>query len=267
MKRTGELARAHGPDPVVLVAVTHQRAPLSLLEQVSLDSTGAEAFGRALLHRPGITECVVLSTCNRTEIYASGTNPDAAAVLRALSTGTTSSAAGLTQHVLVCDTTNDVASYLLRVAAGLESRLVGEVEVLAQIRAAVAASKAAGTTGPTLNRLFESAVAAGRRAQRTTAHALRPSLARIALDLAHSQTSEPPGLTVVVGSGMMAARTVQELCARHHPYHVWARRPERGCASPVHSNASPSWPGCPDCSTRPRQSSARPRPAPRSWAY
>jgi glutamyl-tRNA reductase len=208
---------------LALVSMSYRTAPLSVLEDLRLDAADCEKISHELRANEGIDEVVVLSTCNRTEFYISGCAPDPKDVLlllRRLSMMWESSFASI-------KTGEAVLHHLLRVAVGLESRVVGEAEVLAQIRAAAAAAIQNGFVGPATGAAFRCAAAAGRRAQRSSAKTDIPSLARLALDAAHPDPDVTPGSTVVLGSGTMAATTVRELIARDLPFVVCARRIEK----------------------------------------
>lgn len=211
---------------ITVVAITHDRAAFDLFERVALDVGSSRTLAAALV--PAIAdESVVLSTCNRTEMYLAGAPPDAGAALAALAAHTgvpleELAAVALTAH-------GDAASlHLLRVACGLESRVVGEGQILGQVRAAIARATLDGTAGPRLTALFRFAASAGRRARHGTGANTTSSLASIALDA----TGPVPeaGTTVVVGAGQMALAVAQELSARRLDYLVCARQPERAAA-------------------------------------
>lgn len=208
---------------LALVSVSYRTAPLSVLEELHLDAAGCEKISRELRSNEGIDEVVILSTCNRTEFYISGCAPDPKQVLfllRKSSVAWESSFASVT-------TGEAVLRHLLRVAVGLESRVVGEAEVLAQVRAAAAVAIRNGFAGPETGAAFRCAAAAGRRTQRSCAKTDVPSLARLTLDAARPDPAVTPGVTVVLGSGTMAAATVRELISRDLPFVVCARRIER----------------------------------------
>ncbi len=208
----------------MLVAITHRSAPLGLLEQVAMDAETSAAVGVGLCAHPGVSEAVVLSTCNRTEVYLTGPALESDLVLRTLATTSPASEDQLRSVQLVVEG-EVAATHLFAVAAGLESRVLGEAEVLAQVRAAIAHAEAAGSTGSFLSGVFRFAVSSGRRAQRTTHHALTPSLSRLALDAARPD-GVVRGPTVVLGSGSIAATTAKELARRRLDYLVCARREE-----------------------------------------
>ena len=213
-------------DSLALVAVTHVTAAIDVLERVNLDADGSEGLERCLLAHPGISEAVVVSTCNRTELYLYGPSPDTEFALGILAAHSRVRVDCL-DGCVVNSSGGEAALHLLRVAAGLESRVVGEAEILGQIRSSIAAACAAGSAGSYLTSLFRFAIAAGRRSQHTVDHALVPSLPRLALDAADADLANSVGLTLVVGSGSMAGKTTAELAARGRDYRVCARRPER----------------------------------------
>lgn len=206
---------------LTLVAVTHHQAPFPVLERVTLDADGAHAVAFALGALPGVDEAAVLSTCNRTELYLIGATDAARGAIDVLAAHTDMQASDLARTALVLR--DDEASlHLFRVAAGLESRVVGESEILGQVRAAAARATRTGASGPTLDALFRWAAATGRRARRDSGGPARPSLARTALDAA------PTGAVLVLGAGAMAGAVTAELRARRVPYRVVARRADRG---------------------------------------
>lgn len=210
---------------LAVIAISHQRASLSILEQVNLDAAGCAALAQTILQSEGVSEAVVLSTCNRTELYLAGTAPDIDGALNALVDCTNADPDVVGTHAWHA-TGHAVAQHLFRVAAGLESRVAGEREILGQVRTAISVCRAAGTVGSHLDCLFRSAIAVGRRVQQTdrSSPALLPE---IGLDAARPDPSKPVGLTMVMGAGQMAAETVHELVARRMEFVVCARRVER----------------------------------------
>jgi glutamyl-tRNA reductase len=220
----GQDTKTGGQASMMLVAITHRHAPLELLEQVAVDAETSAAVGVGLCAHPGVSEAVVLSTCNRTEVYLTGPGLDSDLVLRALAEASPASENQLRSAQLVANG-EAAAAHLFEVAAGLDSRVLGEAEVLVQVRAAIAQAVAAGSAGSFLPGVFRFAISTGRRAQRTTDHALIPSLSRLALNAARPD-QVVGGPTVVLGSGAMAASTAQELSRRRLDYLVCARREE-----------------------------------------
>ncbi|HET7652792.1 MAG TPA: glutamyl-tRNA reductase [Acidimicrobiales bacterium] len=212
---------------LALVAVTYDHASIDLLERAALSDDRAAALADLLVALPGVDEAVVLSTCNRTELYLAGAHPHHADALDRLAAVTGADRDALAAAATKA-TDDAVALHLFRVASGLESRIVGEREILTQVRAAAARATSAGTAGRHLTALFRWAAATGRRVRRVDASpsASAPSLASIALDsVAPTSTTDAPVL--VVGAGAMAAATTAELRVRRRAYLVTARRVER----------------------------------------
>jgi len=210
---------------LAVMAISHRHAPLALLEQVNLDAQGCTALARTLVDIDGVSEAVVLSTCNRTEVYLAGHALDLEAALSALVAQTDADLLRPDTHVWQAGGSN-VAHHLFRVAAGLESRVAGEREIVGQVRSAIATAREAGTVGSYLDCLFRSAIAVGRRVHqcdRTTP----ARLPQLGLDAARPDGTQPAGVTLVMGAGLIAAETVAELVARQMKFVVSARRSER----------------------------------------
>jgi glutamyl-tRNA reductase len=209
---------------LAVVAISHQRAPLAILEQVNLDADGCAELAHTLTQLEGVSEAVVLSTCNRTELYLAGEAPDPSTAVDALvaHVGMKPLRDEYVRHAAGAN----AALHLFRVAAGLESRVTGEREILGQVRSAITAARDGGTVGSHLDCMFRSAIAVGRRAQQTDP-ATPSLLPQIGLNAARIDATQAAGLTVVMGAGLMAAATVSELVARGMDYVVCARRVER----------------------------------------
>ncbi|HYM68872.1 MAG TPA: glutamyl-tRNA reductase, partial [bacterium] len=143
----------------VVVGLNHRMAPVAQRERFAVDPAALPAALGAM-RGAGVEEAVLLSTCNRVEWYLAGREP--AAVVSAAS-------AFFGDGVAVrAQLGPDAVRHVFRVAGGLDSRIVGESQILGQVRAAFAAGRGAGTVGPCLDALFRAALAAGRRARRET---------------------------------------------------------------------------------------------------
>ena len=192
-------------DPRLLAAVvSHRHAPLELRERIYLADGHALEVATALAADG--TEAVVLSTCNRTEIYlAGGSEAEAIGELERRSGLSLGGVVALLED-------EDAVEHLFRVAAGLDSLVPGEGEILGQVRQAYDAALRAGTTGSLLNRLFEDALHAGKRVRTEARLAELPeSVAAAAVELAADALG---GLedrrALLFGAGRMS-----ELAARH----------------------------------------------------
>jgi glutamyl-tRNA reductase len=210
---------------LALVGVSHHQAPIELRERVAVDSERASALA-ARLAVDG--EAVVLSTCNRTELYLAAEG-DAALEQRGLATlaELAGDSAGELAPVLYRLHDESAALHLFRVAAGLDSLVPGEGEILGQVRAAFEA----GTTGPLLDRLFRQALHAGRRARAETAIGESPaSVPAAAAALAQQVFGELASRRVLLlGAGRMSELTARNLVSRGAVVTAVANRsPEHG---------------------------------------
>jgi len=192
---------------IVLVGISHHQAPVELRERAALDRTRAAELAQALAGGQG--EAVCLSTCNRTELYLADESGDAAegkaeAALLALE-----SELGPALYRLRDE---EAALHLFRVAAGLDSMIPGEGEILGQVRIA----HEAGATGPLLDRLFRQALQAGKKARSQTAIGESPaSVSSAAAALAEQVFGDLEGRSVlVVGAGKVGELAIKNLVSR-----------------------------------------------------
>ena len=145
---------------VLLVGTSHKTAPIAVRERVALAEGRVQEFVGELAAHPAVREAVVLSTCNRTELYLVAGDPVEA---ETVALGALAREAGLRPTALIggiySERNCDAARHLYRVASGLESMVVGEAEVQGQVKRAYEAALAARTTGPLTNQLFRAAPA------------------------------------------------------------------------------------------------------------
>jgi glutamyl-tRNA reductase len=192
---------------VVLVGISHHRAPVELRERAALDRGQAKKLARTLAGDGG--EAVCLSTCNRTELYLAGGDADDAeargeAALLALEEQLRPALYRLRDEA--------AALHLFRVAAGLDSMVPGEGEILGQVRSAYEV----GTTGTILDRLFRQALHAGRKARVETAIGESPaSISSAAAALAEQVFGELRGRRIlVIGAGKVGDLAARNLLSR-----------------------------------------------------
>jgi glutamyl-tRNA reductase len=199
---------------LLLVGISHRTAPVELRERVDFQSRGVDRALAALATRGVAREAVVLSTCNRSEIYAAVDDAGAGRtdLVAFLSAFHKVDPATLAPHVHSA-TDLDVARHLFRVAAGLDSLVVGEPQILGQVKEAHAAATELQAAGPMLNRLFHTSFGVGKRVRTETqlgAGAVSVSYAAVAL--ARKIFGNLKDRTVlVVGAGEMGKLTAMHL--------------------------------------------------------
>jgi glutamyl-tRNA reductase len=188
---------------LLLVGTSHRRAAVDLRERLSIGAHEAAEVALQLAERG---EAVVLSTCNRTEVYIADADPAAAqvrVVAEFVRRGGLSEAELEPALYVVRD--EQVALHLFRVAAGLDSVVPGEPQILGQVREAHELAEGTGAAGPLLNRLFPQALHTGKRVRSETAVAERPaSVAAAAAQLARGIFGELTGRRIlIIGAGKM----------------------------------------------------------------
>jgi glutamyl-tRNA reductase len=199
---------------VILLGVSHRTAPVELRERLDFSSRDLGAAVQALALRPSAAETVVLSTCNRSEIYVVCNDPVRAReeVAAFLSEYHDLPQSAFTPHLFVHD--NEAAArHLFRVAAGLDSIVVGEPQILGQVKEAFQAASEHHRTGPMLSKLFHWSFVVGKRVRAETGlgeGAVSVSFAAVAL--ARKIFGNLNGRKVlVVGAGEISRLTAQHL--------------------------------------------------------
>jgi len=199
---------------VILLGVSHRTAPVELRERLDFSSRDLGAAVEALALRPSAAESVVLSTCNRSEIYVVSSDPARARaeVTAFLSEYHELPAQDFTPHLFSHD--NEAAvRHLFRVAAGLDSIVVGEPQILGQVKDAFQAAAERHRTGPMLSKLFHWSFLVGKRVRSETGlgeGAVSISFAAVAL--ARKIFGQLNGRRVlVVGAGEISTLTAQHL--------------------------------------------------------
>jgi glutamyl-tRNA reductase len=192
---------------IVLVGISHHQAPVELRERAALDPKRAAELARTLAGER--SEAVCLSTCNRTELYLADESPEGAAEKAEAALLALEAELGPALYRLRDE---DAALHLFRVAAGLDSLVPGEGEILGQVRAA----HAAGATGAILDRLFRQALHAGKKARTETAIGESPaSVSSAAAALAEQVFGELRGREVVlIGAGKVGELAIRSLVSR-----------------------------------------------------
>lgn len=217
--------------PVLALGVSFRRAPVVLLERLTF---GDDEYAKAYHHLSGldpIRESVILSTCNRVEVYADipRYHEGFQEMKRFLSESRDVPAEDFAEP-LYSHYEDQAAEHLFSVAAGIDSMVLGEPQILAQVRAAVRRAEAEGAAGPVLSALFRRAVRVGRRARLETAIGASPSAfveAGAGLAARHLDGLEERSL-LVIGAGKMGELAIRSLQRRGMTrIRVLNRSPER----------------------------------------
>lgn len=204
-----------------VIGLNHNTAPLQVRERFAFSETATEQALKSLAGHDGIYEAVLLSTCNRTELYAvlDDTIAEPARFMGRI-------LAELAPNDTVSPARNDVCFYvyqneacvrhLLKVAASLDSQILGENQILGQVKTAYALAHAVGTTKTVLNILFHRAITAGKKVRAHTRISQNPvSISTAAIELVRKHYADLAGLRIMlIGAGKMGRLTVSNLKKR-----------------------------------------------------
>jgi len=191
------------------LGVNHQTASVELREQIAFNAERLSTLLAEQRYHESLKDLVVVSTCNRTEVYAMA--EDAESLLKWLADANNIDVKQLIHHVYRYENAQAI-THLMRVASGLDSLMLGEPQILGQVKSALALSKEAQTVSPELNSVFEYAFYAAKRVRSETAvgsHAV--SMGYAVAQLALQVFSKPEKLTVMV----VAAGEMNSLVAKH----------------------------------------------------
>ncbi len=211
---SGAKGAEEDPLPLVVVGVSHRNAPVAVREALAIARDDLPARLDWLRREAGLSEVMILSTCNRVEVYATGGPTEAEAIASALRA--LASARGPIVPMLDQLTGEAAVRHAFRVAAGLESMVLGEPQILGQLKDAYQVAERAGTLGRRLGSLRQRSLAAAKRVRTDTGigrHAV--SMSHVAVELARKVFATLQGRRVlIVGAGKMsrlaAIRLVRE---------------------------------------------------------
>ena len=207
---------------VLLFGVSHRSAPVSVLEQLSTDESDQLKLVQQVLQSPLVTEAMILSTCNRVEVYAvvDAFHGGLQAIGQVLADHSGLSMGDLTKHAYV-RYSEAAVEHLFAVASGLDSAVVGEAQVLGQVRRAYATAEANRTVGRVLHDLAQRALAVGKRVHsETSIDAAGASVVSVALHVAAERLYRPevgPSYTALAGhtATVIGAGSMGSLAAAH----------------------------------------------------
>lgn len=200
---------------IVLVGLNHRTAPVEVRERVSFTAEQARKAAEELRAKGILEETLVLSTCNRSEVY--GVPPETVRESAAALEEFLGNFHALRRDVLSVSLYHhydrEAVRHLFRVASGLDSMVLGEAEILGQVREAYRLAHESGATGPVLNRLFQGALEVGKRVRSETDLGTRPmSVASAGVKLAErifGKLSHRSAL--VLGAGTISEQVVSQL--------------------------------------------------------
>jgi glutamyl-tRNA reductase len=191
---------------LLCVGLNHRTAPVEVRELFAVAPSKLGEAANELCQKTGVPEAVVISTCNRTEMYVAGDKQTVVRLQELL---------GGAEHCYHSEKM-DAAVHLCRVASGLDSMVLGETEIFGQVKDAYRAAWEAGATGGMLNRLFQKTFSIGKKVRSETGiQEGATSIGNVAVDLAekifgHLKDSE----VMILGAGEMSRVTAQSLQSR-----------------------------------------------------
>jgi glutamyl-tRNA reductase len=211
---------------IAVIGLSHRTAPVEIRERLSIPEQTMEASLQKLRSEDEVLEASILSTCNRLEIYALLRHPEQgiSAVGRFLSDHSGLEVEELSPHLFTFHHEEAIA-HLLRVAAGLDSLVLGEGQILSQVKKMVRLGQEHRSIGPILNRLLTQAVGTGKRVRtETNLGTGAVSISSAAVELAQLKVGQARGLdelvsleqeqVAVVGAGRMSRLLLQHLQAK-----------------------------------------------------
>jgi glutamyl-tRNA reductase len=221
IKMTPSVAPVH----IVNARVTYRNAPIHLLEKFTFKDI--DDAHRAFLKKAGFEECVILQTCNRVEVFAAAKDPDEARLLEEWA-----SAVGLQEKDFAnveLSRGRDAVMHLMKLASGLDSLVVGEDQIIGQVRRALEFSRSARYASANLSLVFDRALKVGSRVRTATGiNKGNVSIASVAVNLAEEYFDELKGKKIMlIGTGEAASLVAKVLKKRDVDFMVASRAPER----------------------------------------
>src|SRR5215470_2968789 len=200
---------------IVLVGLNHRSAPVEVRERVAFTADQARRAAGELRERGLFHETLVLSTCNRSELYGvpGGASRESAAELADYLSSFHSVGRAALDPSLYRRYDRHAVRHLFRVASGLDSLVLGEAEILGQVREAYRLAHQSGATGPVLNRMFQGALEVGKRVRHETELGTRPmSVASAGVKLAERIFGKLGQRTaLVLGAGTISEQVSAQL--------------------------------------------------------
>ncbi|HVZ65943.1 MAG TPA: glutamyl-tRNA reductase [Lacunisphaera sp.] len=198
------------------LGASHHTAPMAVREKIALDEARATELAARLRATTGVREFAMVNTCNRVELYGVAQNPEVIAAMRETFCAVTGCTLAELDSALTLRHNHDAIAHLFSVASGLDSQIVGETEILGQVKQAYDGALERKWTGPVLNRVFQKTFQAAKHIRTNTAiGAGQISIATVAVDLAGRIFGQLADTKVlVVGAGEIGLKTVQAFQSR-----------------------------------------------------
>jgi glutamyl-tRNA reductase len=221
-------APATAPVHIVNARVTYRNAPIHMLEKFTFKDI--DNAHKAFLKKAGFEECVILQTCNRVEVFAAAKSPDEAKLLEEWA-----SSVGLSEkdfENVEISRGRDAVMHLMKLASGLDSLVVGEDQIIGQVRRAIEFSRSSRYASANLSLVFDRALKVGSRVRTATGiNKGGVSIASVAVNIAEEYFDELKGRTIMlIGTGEAASLVAKVLKKRDVDFMVASRAPERAQA-------------------------------------
>lgn len=199
-----------------LVGATHRSAPFGFREKIALNVDAEAALALRLQRVPGLREFVILSTCNRVELYVAAEQRSAVQATVTEFCADRRIAESDFRQFGFAKQGREAAEHLCQVAAGLDSQILGETEIFGQAKRAYATAQARGSAGPILNRLFQKGFQAAKQVRSTTGITTgQVSVANVGVDLAVNVIGQLTDIRLlVIGAGEMAEKSAKAFRSR-----------------------------------------------------
>ncbi len=207
----------------------YQRSPLPILEKLYFSPQAIDALKARVTTQSPLQEWVILSTCNRVELYFTALDLEKGAQWLLSQWAEISKVSTQDLESALRYLTNQAAiEHLCRVVAGIESMVFGENEILAQVKDAHARAQKLGLTGPVLNKVFQIAITSGKRVRKETAIGRGAySISSIAVDCMRQHYPDFNAAKIlIIGAGTMSLRAIKKLHALKHPQLAITNRTE-----------------------------------------
>jgi len=211
---------------IINARITFRKSPIHVLERFAFKDL-SDAYLSFKKHA-SISECVIIQTCNRIELFTASDNHDIHKIKK-----TWASLTGLEENAFadtleICDN-HDAFEHLLKLTSGLESLVVGEEQILGQIKESIAVARNTKASGKRLNKLFDTSIRIGTRIRNSTGISKGGiSLGSMAVKLAEENVDDIKSKNVLlIGTGEAATMVAKSLNKRGYEFHVTSRTVER----------------------------------------